>query len=108
MARLFRQLRNVRPWGPADRLYETGLKEEFDGRIKAGEESVIAEIEIWFVRDETRRSAIESALRTLVGTEGGEVIQSACIPELDTMPLCEVADHKRRKAVHARRRTDQV
>ncbi|MEN6358238.1 MAG: S8 family peptidase [Armatimonadota bacterium] len=79
---LFRQLRNVRPWGPIDRLYETGLKEEFDGRVKAGEESVVAEVEIWFVRDEAKRSAAEAALRILVGAEGGEIIQSTCIPEI--------------------------
>ena len=53
---LFDQLHAVRPWGPEDRLRETGLEDELNDIVPGAQEVVVAEIELWYrAEDQARR-----------------------------------------------------
>lgn len=79
----FVHLREIRPWGPEDRLRETGLLEDWQDRVEtAGDETVPFEIELWFRDGATRRGQAESSLSQIVRSLEGEIIQQCLIPEI--------------------------
>ena len=62
---LFRQLRDVRPWGVQDRLLETGILDDWRERVEYGQEVVPCEIELWYRRNpEDRRMARNRVARS--------------------------------------------
>lgn len=71
---LFLQLRALRPWGPEDRLRETGLLQDFQDRAAAGQEVMRVEVELWPRSKSWLRPRAESWIRTLVEREGGRVL----------------------------------
>lgn len=79
---IFKQLRDIHLWGPQDRLRETGLLEDWNQRVAAGEEVVRIQIELWHRSDANRRDRSETILRRLIQQEGGEVIGRASIDEI--------------------------
>ncbi|QZT54938.1 S8 family peptidase [Mycolicibacterium austroafricanum] len=79
---VFELLREVRRWGPQDRVRETGLLERWREDVAVvGQSTTMArvEIELWFRRDAARRVAAETAVRTLITDAGGQVITQAAI-----------------------------
>lgn len=79
---VFRQLREIRFWGVQDRLYETGILEDWRERVKEGQETVSFEIELWYRGDIGARKAAERRLKALLEREKGRVVSQACIEEI--------------------------
>lgn len=95
---VFENLRDIRPWGPVDRLKETGLADAWRKRVEAGHERIKIEIELWFRRDAARREGASTEVRRLVQESGGEVVNESLIPAIDyhallgELPITEVED----------------
>jgi len=95
-AELFDHLLRVRTWGVEDRLLETGVLADWEERAEHAEESVPAEMELWYLHDDTRRMAAASHIRTLVEAVQGSVIRESTIPEIEYhailahLPIAEV------------------
>jgi hypothetical protein len=104
---LFDQLLRVRTWGVEDRLLDTGVLSDWVERAAQGEESVPAEIELWYLHDDTRRKAAASRVRTLVEQLQGSVIRESSIPEIEyhallaRLPIGEVESLIRKTALDA-------
>ena len=79
---VFELLVDLRRWSPADRLQGTGVVEDFNERVAAGQEIVPAEIELWFREDDFRRTQAERTVGRLVNEAGGQVVTSAAIPAI--------------------------
>lgn len=79
---VFDLLVDLRRWSPADRVRGTGVIEDFDARVAAGQEVVPAEIELWFRGNDTRRTQAEAAVSRLVSDAGGQVVTAAQIPAI--------------------------
>ena len=77
---LFRHLREVRRWGPEDRLREAGvLRQVFENDVT--KLVIPVEIELW-PRNPNRRAAAESQVRELVQQAHGAVLDAASVPEI--------------------------
>jgi subtilisin family serine protease len=80
---VFQLLREVRPWGPRDRLRETGLEADWRDRLSWGSENLVAQVELWYRRSEEDRRRQVEALRRRLGREGGRLIgQAVEIPSI--------------------------
>jgi len=80
---LFENLLEVRPWGPEDRLRETGLLEDWRQRVTAGQQHTVrAEVELWYRRDETDRRRQEDRVCSVVERTGGRLLGQCAIPEI--------------------------
>lgn len=79
---LFRLLRDIRPWGPEDRLRETGLLEDWRERVAQGQEVLPAEVELWFRSQEEARAVSEQRLEAQIANEGGRVVNRALIEDI--------------------------
>lgn len=90
---LFDQLHAVRPWGPEDRLRETGLEDELNDIVPGAQEVVVAEIELWYRAEDQARRVASEAVKAAVGEAHGSVTGEASIPDiryhalLATLPL---------------------
>lgn len=104
---LFDQLLQVRTWGVEDRLLDTGVLRDWEERAAHGEESVPAEIELWYLHDDARRRAAASRVRTLLEGLQGSVIRESTIPEIEyhailaSLPIAEVEGLIRKTALDA-------
>lgn len=78
--RVFKCLREIRRWGPEDRLREAGRLREWLAPI-APTQPVPVEIELW-PRSEARSRASERFVTTLVEQAGGKVLDRARLPEI--------------------------
>jgi Subtilase family len=79
---LFGLLRDIRPWGPEDRLRETGLVEDWRERVAHAQEVLPAEVELWFRSQEEARTISEESVRSLINNEGGRVVSRAVIEDI--------------------------
>lgn len=79
---MFRQLRDIHPWGPTDRLRATGLLEDWEEQIRTGQAYVSVEIELWFRQAEADRQRAQARLSEAVLGHGGTVMGHACVPEI--------------------------
>lgn len=79
---VFRTLHDVRPWGPEDRLRESGLLEDWTERVAAGAERANIEVELWCRESTDLREAAEDDVRMRVARDGGGVLGRALIPEI--------------------------
>lgn len=84
LKQVFELIREVRRWGPEDRVRETGLLVEWAEEIEVrGEQSTTrVEIELWFRPDESRRTAAHLEVQTLIEEGGGSVIRFSILPEI--------------------------
>ena len=93
---LFAQLRDVRRWGVQDRLYETGVLDDWRERAEYGEEIVPCEIEIWRRGSQSMRDLARDRVAALVEGQGGRVVAEATIQEvayqalLATLPVAAI------------------
>lgn len=79
---LFKQLKDIRPWGPEDRLRETGLLEDWKERVELGEETINVEVELWHRDRQDKRNKAQSLITELVKEVGGKVLSSVTINEI--------------------------
>lgn len=83
---VFELLREIRRWGPQDRVRETGLLDQWREDVavvgqSAGRARV--EVELWYRRDSARRAEAEATVRAIVADAGGEVITQATFDGID-------------------------
>lgn len=75
---IFSQLKDIRPWGPDDRLRDTGFFEDWQERLEYGQETVPVEIELWFRANATKRieatRTVTNRIRELRGDVAAEAI----------------------------------
>jgi len=92
---VFARLRDIRRWGPRDRLRETRVLDHWRERVEAGVETVAVEIELWYKHAGAREHAIQR-LREYVGRAGGRWISTSLIEAiahhaaLVTLPIATV------------------
>ncbi len=79
---LFSQLRDVRPWGVRDRLYETGVLDDWKERVEHNAELIPCEIELWFRADHRRRRVARDRVASIVQSLQGVVQNEAIIEEI--------------------------
>lgn len=80
LKRVFAMLRAVRPWGPEDRVRETGLLDVFRDTVAAVGQmssSVRVEIELWHRRTAQQRANAEASVREVLERSGGSTIRVA-------------------------------
>lgn len=74
----FSHLKDVRPWGPQDRLRLFDSSTYLDGLLP--NQSHPIEIELWFRASPDAREAAQNEVARLVTAENGEVLSAAVIP----------------------------
>ena len=84
---VFANLKDVRRWSVRDRLYETGVLEDWHERVDHGQEIVPCEIEIWYRKTPHQRQLARDRIVGLVETEGGRVASEALMPEISYQAL---------------------
>lgn len=77
---LFEHLRDVRAWGPQDRVRTTDVAAALAGMLPDVEHTV--EIELWYRRSGAARQKAEREVSTLIAEAGGRVLSSAQVPEV--------------------------
>jgi hypothetical protein len=80
---LFNCILEIRPWGPRDRLRDSGLIEDWQDAIDAGETSVEFEADFWFrAQSAEARQASETQLAVLLTKVGGSIQHKAVIESI--------------------------
>lgn len=79
---VFSLLREIRPWGPEDRLRETGLAEAWGERLDAGDDRVHTEIELWFRKSPDSRRRAQALVEDGIARAGGQSLGQTVIPEI--------------------------
>jgi hypothetical protein len=81
---LFTHLRDIRRWGPDDRVAETGILEAWREEIavKGMQGTMRFEAELWFRAAEPKRLQAFSDLQAIVQEAGGQILDTATIPEI--------------------------
>lgn len=80
--KLFGMLKDVRAWGPQDRLLPETLEAWRERLDQAPTEPVRFEVELWFRGDESTRARISKAFHSLVVSLDGAIVNRATIPEI--------------------------
>jgi len=79
---LFDQLKTIRFWDTHDRLYKTGIIENWEERIAEGQDVVPVEIELWFSSNAEVRAEKEARVRKLVKILNGKILTKCTIDEI--------------------------
>ncbi|MEX2547478.1 MAG: S8 family peptidase [Chloroflexota bacterium] len=79
---VFAQLRDIRPWDERDRVAGTGIIEDWNDRLAQGQQSVPAEVELWFRASPEDRRAAGDRIRQLIVESGGEPVSETEISEI--------------------------
>jgi len=97
-SKLFSLLRDIRPWGPQDRLPPETL-EFWQERLRSNpDEAVRFEVEFWFRENPDVRSRVLTSFSTALRALGGELVAHSVIAEirydaaLVDLPVGRVAD----------------
>ena len=79
---LFSSLRDIRPWGPLDRV--TGQAIGIWKETISDDPATITRIEaeLWFYENSTKRQAEYRELEGFISSTGGQIVHHACIPEI--------------------------
>lgn len=86
---LFAHLKDIRPWGPKDRLKAIDWREYFAERIDQVDHSI--DIELWYRRTEDVRTRVQNEVAALLAQQGGRVLSSADIGHIGYHAMkCEV------------------
>ena len=103
--KVFDQLRELRAWGPRDRISEDTvayLNERLEQRVDV----VRVEAELWGHPNQARQQEARLRFREAVRESGGEIVHSASIPEiayevaLIDVPISEARRLARREEIH--------
>lgn len=76
----FEHLKDLRPWGPQDRLQASDWGAYFAGQIDDRPQSI--EIELWYRRSDEKRRQSQQEVTALVEQAGGQVTASAIIDQI--------------------------
>jgi hypothetical protein len=79
---IFALLKDVRPWGPSDRIGGTQLSEVWTELISAGDEEFVAEIELWFRNTQRSRDAAQTLFLEELRAAGAAVLDIAQIESI--------------------------
>lgn len=79
---LFGLLKDVRPWGPQDRIPPETLEFWNERLQEAPDEPVRFEVELWYRENAAVRTRSFAALGATVGSLGGQIIDHAVISEI--------------------------
>lgn len=79
---VFRQLREIRPWGIEDRVHATGILADWADRMARSQSRVRFELELWFRDSTKKRGVAQSRIRDAVSEAGGRLLSSAIVPEI--------------------------
>ncbi len=94
---VFGHLKDIRTWGPQDRLtrqFASTLQE----RIEAGDEKLLVEIELWFFSSSQKRSQSQERVISSVVRAGGRVFDTCLMEEISyhavlaEVPIRELRD----------------
>jgi hypothetical protein len=77
---LFRHLKDVRPWGPEDRLKLTDWDTYFAGQLAGNLRSI--DIELWYRQSPQTRAAAQAEVAALIEQAGGSVTSVAIIDQI--------------------------
>lgn len=80
---LFETLKDVHQWGIKERIEDTGLLEDWNRELQYDEnQSVRAQIELFFRGSETKRATAEQRTVDLITASGGGILSQSIIPEI--------------------------
>lgn len=79
---LFRRLRDVRRWGPRDRLLDTGILDYWRSAVQEGRTRVLFEAELWCRQNEDLRRQAASRVEQIVRAEGGTVVGQHVVEQI--------------------------
>ena len=79
---LFNQLKDIRVWGPEDRLSRRDIQFFQDIMESSPKELIRVEIELWSYRNRDRDRRALNRLSRVINDAGGSVITDASIPEI--------------------------
>ena len=82
---VFQQLRTLRFWGPADRLSEFGLLNNWRFRLEHSRDannSLPFEAELWFKSTQREQREGDARFNSVVQSLGGEILRRSVIPEI--------------------------
>lgn len=77
---LFAHLKDVRPWGPEDRLRAVDWDEYFEGRIEDRLHPI--EVELWYRRSQGARDKSQREVTAIIEQGGGQVTTVAVIDQI--------------------------
>lgn len=77
---LFEHLKDVRAWGPQDRVRTSDVAAALAGMLPDAEHTV--EIELWYRRSEAARNKAEAEVSALITEAGGQVLSTAQVTEV--------------------------
>lgn len=76
---LFAHLKDVRPWGPEDRVRTAELATALEGMLPGDH---VVEIELWYRRSDAARQRAEGEVTSLLQRGGGRVISAGQVDEV--------------------------
>jgi hypothetical protein len=79
---LFASLRELRQWGPKDRIQPETILDWSEQLAAGNEELVRTELELWFNSDPVERVNAERSVRSIVDESGGRVVHSTVIADI--------------------------
>jgi len=79
---VFNYLKDVRRWGPEDRLRETGVLESWRESLEYQQDPIRFEAEIWYRQNPTTRVAAYNSFSNSVREVGGTCLAQCIIPEI--------------------------
>jgi hypothetical protein len=79
---VFQHLRDIRRWGPKDRIRETRIVEYLQEHLEYQKEPARLEIELWCRTGKAAQERSFQNLATLVHAAGGTCISQAVLPEI--------------------------
>ena len=103
---IFASLRDIRPWGPADRIADETIEFWRDDLGAGSSEPLRVEAELWFYEGAERRSAVWRRMEEAVADAGGRIVHHAVIEDiryqaaLIDLPRSEVERLVAREEIH--------
>ena len=79
---VFSHLKDVRRWGPEDRLLDTGLVEDWQDRLSRGDDYFPVEVDLWFRGSRARQNEADESVRESIEESGGELVSRTLIAEI--------------------------
>ena len=79
---VFALLHDIRPWGLQDRIFETGLLQDWNFRMEHQQGTIPFEIELWFRKTNAARANAVNNIQALLEQFDGEIISQTVIEEI--------------------------
>jgi hypothetical protein len=73
----------VRAWGPADRVFATGVAEYWAAGVASNEPTVRFEVDLWCRMAAEKRDSAFARLKTIVDAAGGQCVRQVALPDID-------------------------